>query len=120
MDCLKFPLTVSPASGLGFVIISNGGYLDFVGMNAARSAYNALSFRTGNTSNLYLDTAGQVGIGTSAPAAKLDVAGTVSSTNLIVGSQNGTAVGHATCWKTGGLIGYCSTVVGGDGTCTCN
>jgi hypothetical protein len=30
------------------------------------------------------------------------------------------AVGQATCWKASGVLGYCSSVVGVGGTCTCN
>jgi hypothetical protein len=36
-------------------------------------------------------------------------------------TTNSTGVaGHATCWKTTGTIGYCSTVVDALGNCTCN
>lgn len=33
---------------------------------------------------------------------------------------SGGATGAATCWKAGGLIGYCSSVVGVSGLCSCN
>lgn len=42
----------------------------------------------------------------------------VSNTGIITAA--GGSTGHATCWKAGGVIGYCSTVVAADGTCTCN
>jgi hypothetical protein len=43
-----------------------------------------------------------------------DASGTVP---LIPGSPT---TGRATCWKTATTIGYCSTVVASDGSCTCN
>jgi hypothetical protein len=30
------------------------------------------------------------------------------------------STGHATCWKAGGQIGYCSTPLNSSGICTCN
>lgn len=32
----------------------------------------------------------------------------------------GGSTNHATCWKAAGVLGYCSTVVAADGSCTCN
>lgn len=35
-------------------------------------------------------------------------------------ANTGGSAGKATCWKTATTLGYCSSVVGADGTCTCN
>lgn len=35
-------------------------------------------------------------------------------------TAGGGSTNAATCWKAGGVIGYCSSVVGSGGTCTCN
>jgi hypothetical protein len=34
--------------------------------------------------------------------------------------NTGGSTNHAVCWKSGNIMGYCSTVIGSDGTCTCN
>ncbi|MBI5545358.1 MAG: hypothetical protein HY901_15850, partial [Deltaproteobacteria bacterium] len=81
-----------------------------------------------------LSSAANVGIGTSAPGARLQVAGGVcvnaSATcsdpgagNLAVTgtlSAGGGSPGRATCWKAGGVLGYCSSALAANGTCTCN
>lgn len=47
--------------------------------------------------------------------------GTMSgSSTLTLSPLGGAALGHALCPKAGGTVGYCSSVVGVDGTCTCN
>lgn len=36
-------------------------------------------------------------------------------------AQTGGSTNHAVCWKASGVLGYCSAIVGADGTCgTCN
>lgn len=57
---------------------------------------------------------GFVGIGTTNPASRLDVNG-----NLTV--RTGGLANSAVCWKADAVtLGYCSSVVAADGTCTCN
>ena len=59
-------------------------------------------------------SSGNVGIGTSSPSAKLDING-----NVII--RTGGSAGKAICWKADGItLGYCSSAVGADGSCTCN
>ena len=90
---------------------------------------------------------GSVGIGTNAPLSKLDVLGGVAigtqyagvnaaptsgllvQGNVGIGTTSaigqfhlGNAAAHsgqATCWTTNGQIGYCTSVVGAGGACTC-
>jgi len=64
-----------------------------------------------NTSSDLL-VSGNVGVGTTTPAYKLDVAGAVNATSVLV---NGVPVGGGTQWAngTGGLISYSSAVVVG-------
>jgi hypothetical protein len=64
---------------------------------------------------LHIDTStGNIGIGAAPGAgAKLQVIGSISATV-------GPSTNHTACWKTGGILGYCSTVVDSTGSCTCN
>jgi len=48
----------------------------------------------------------------------LSIAGTTVTLTDV--SLPGGSSGKATCWKTATAIGYCSSVVAADGTCTCN
>lgn len=58
--------------------------------------------------------AGNVGIGTIEPDAKLHVAG-----NAMI--DTGGSANKVVCWKTDGkTLGYCSDQPGADGSCTCN
>ena len=70
--------------------------------------------RTGAKVYLKVRGDGNVGIGTSNPGAKLDVAGTVKVSS-IAGK-----VGYGVCVKSGGVLGTCSTAISATGTCTCN
>ncbi len=89
----------------------------------AGSAPTAIMFYTGASTNagdplilaerLRISSNGNVGIGTSTPSQKLEVAGNASFAG---GSAN-----HAICWKTDGkTLGYCSDAIASDGSCTCN
>lgn len=67
-----------------------------------------------NSEKMRLTASGSLGIGTATPNATLAVQGTISA-------STGSSTNHATCWKSGGVLGYCSAVVASDGTCgTCN
>jgi hypothetical protein len=66
--------------------------------------------------------AGNVGIGTNAPAAKLEVEGTLKAKGYInFGSTTpGIRANKGLCWTGAGYIGYCSNAINSSGTCTCN
>jgi len=51
------------------------------------------------------------------PNGAFVVTGSIANTNLSV--ENSSA-GQATCWKTTGAIGYCSSAITSTGSCTCN
>ena len=58
-------------------LVSGGGLGDF----AVRSAANLVFATNGGTERMRIDTSGNVGIGTSSPGSRLDVAGSISSVN---------------------------------------
>lgn len=67
--------------------------------------------------------AGNVGIGTAAPAAKLDVQGTLKAKGSITFGTTSPGTGRANkalCWTSSGYIGYCINAINSSGTCTCN
>lgn len=53
--------------------------------------------------------------GTNDPTTKM----TLDSDGILTVNGGG-STNHAICWKNGVTLGYCSTVIGSDGTCTCN
>jgi hypothetical protein len=78
----------------GFKINLNTGKIEFVNQENA-----AMSFFTYNTERMYIDASGKVGIGTTSPAADLDVGGLTASGALrvVFGRQSeGNATGSGT------------------------
>jgi hypothetical protein len=66
-----------------------------------------------NTPDTFIIASGNVGIGTPAPSAKLEVNGTVKI-------NSGGARNTVVCWRNDGqTLGYCSGGVGPGGTCNC-
>jgi hypothetical protein len=56
---------------------------------------------------------GNVGIRTSSPRATVEINGTLRV-------EQGSRSGRAVCWRSDNTLGYCSSPVAGDGSCTCN
>jgi hypothetical protein len=84
------------------------------------SGHNRLDFYLSTTGGTLATTPvltlrdGNVGINTLSPTAKLSVNG-----NITLGSMTVQA-NKALCWTSDKAIGYCSSVVASDGSCTCN
>ena len=94
------------ATGIGFGVTSTSdGSVVGAAIYHTRegsNSYGSLSFATKNSS------------GTIAERVKI-----TSSGNLTV--NLGGSANKAICWKSDGkTLGYCSTIVGADGSCTCN
>ncbi|HOX54705.1 MAG TPA: hypothetical protein PLC32_04580 [Candidatus Omnitrophota bacterium] len=89
-------------------IVNNVANSFMVGFNS-----NIPTFYVGTSSGV--GTTGNVGIGISAPAAKLHVSGEARITGI-----SGDGTGKAVCIKADGNLGTCTTAVGATGLCTCN
>ena len=79
----------------------------------AGDAAAPITFGTSNTNRMIIDPAGNVGIGTMTPNAayKLDVAGTINATNILVNGQP--ISGGSSQWATNGTaISYAAGNVG--------
>ena len=70
-------------------------YMGFISTNQGTNGYGDLVFGTRAvntdtqpTERLRIDSAGNVGIGTSSPTSKLDVNGQINTTNIIAGIRN--------------------------------
>jgi hypothetical protein len=101
--------------------------------NSTNATPNAMAFLTAGSERMRIDNSGNVGIGTSSPGAKLEVAGSVSvtGTNTINGSScimtigdstrtasSSTTTGAIVC---GGGLGVWSTInAGGEGNFASN
>ena len=82
-----------------------------VGIVSSAATNGELRLGVNNSEIMRINTTG-VGIGISAPAAALDVAGGIRSTL-------GTA-GQAACWKSDKVLGQCTSAVGAGGASTCS
>ena len=81
------------SAGAGIRLQTTGSNGDIAGINHANNAFNALSFTTGGTPTMYITTAGDVGIGISPGAGKLDVrTATAAQSGIYSQSTTGSAV----------------------------
>ena len=100
------------------LINSSGNSNMFLGNNAGY-------FETGSN-KLFIDNASRASEADGRVKALIYGIFDASTTNQSVtinGKLKATVGGstnHAVCWKSDGALGYCSTVIAADGTCTCN
>jgi hypothetical protein len=95
-----------------------------INLGGNTGSYNFLSGNSSTDNSLYINRpsggtmhfreAGTDEI-TLAPGGAVDI----NSGTLAIDAQSANA-GQATCFKTGGVLGYCSTAVNSNGGCTCN
>ena len=74
-------------SGSGYLQLGQFTNGAFIGTSSSSSTAGVLRFGTAGTAQVWLDTSGNLGLGTSSPAAKLDVRGAIWANY----SSNGTA-----------------------------
>jgi hypothetical protein len=65
----------------GVVLQTSTGMGSILGVDTGGNGWNALDIRAGSATQLYLNTSGRVGIGTSSPTSRLTVASGTDSTN---------------------------------------
>ena len=58
-------------------------------------------------------------VASTTPVANLSIGGNAATATALAATPGG-AIGQAVCWKAAGVLGYCSSVVGVGGDCTCN
>jgi len=68
-------------------LINRGSGLLSIAAGQAAGETGQVVISTANTERLRIDSSGNVGIGTSSPSQKLDVAGTVNATNIFKGGS---------------------------------
>ena len=111
----KFASTGTGSNGnVALEIANSNGTVPFLWYLQAMSADGRFRIYGGSDERLSITSTGNVGIGTTSPAAKLSVNG-----NVKIGSAAAQA-NKALCWRGDNTIGYCSSSVDGGGNCTCN
>lgn len=94
--------------------INNGYGGRFLSANAIKNVGIYASAEGGTNNYAAIFDKGNVGIGTTSPSTKLEVNGNVKI-------ASGGSANKVVCWKSDGkTLGYCSSIVGADGSCTCN
>lgn len=102
------------------ITFTNGGATPKTGYLGTNDTTAWLSYGAGGAqAGLFLTSTAATlyGPGQTANIAISTTGATVTG-NLTV--STGGSLNKATCWKAAGLLGFCSTVVAADGSCTCN
>lgn len=118
---VAFNLSAAPGANYSPMIVSTTGSFgaQFSTSGTGNSAYALLVAHNGTSGTS--DALRVVNKGTGLGIDLQNSSTTIFSVDAIgVITAAGGSTGHATCWKAGGVIGYCSSVVASDGTCTCN
>ena len=79
----------------------------------------AAGFTLGANLESSLDGTGTVGVTETGGTITENTSGTAAKATALAATP-GSATNQAMCWKAAGVPGYCSTVVGATGACTCN
>jgi len=95
------------SSGPRFIGIHHDGINGIVASSAASNVdYSPLQLWTSNLPRMAIDVNGNIGIGTTVPAFKLDVNGAINATSILVNGQ-ALSAGPSSQWTTNGTsIGY--------------
>lgn len=88
----------------------SGSQVDFAQGIAASEFWQSVS-ASGSHFSWYADT---TEVAQLSGTGGLQIDGTLTASGIAAGA------GKAACLKTNGVLGYCSSAVGADGTCTCN
>lgn len=88
---------------------------------------------TTGSNNILIGTSSGTDVPSASTSNMINIGGVIKTTGIDVPSTSTTTIGgslavttgastnHAVCWKASGVLGYCSSTVGADGTCgTCN
>ena len=103
--------SVTSSSNANTTYVSHTGTLATIGADyGSGGSYTPLTFLTGGSERMRLDTSGNLGIGTSSPAYKLDVTGTSTTALSAAGFTNNSSANNTT--KTVGITFRLADTVG--------
>ena len=106
--------TTTSAPTIGQETSSGLGWGHYIMSNGLRFREYTNTDWTAGSDWVTFESGGNVGIGVTAPNAKLQVKGSVSLGSGAAQSNK------ALCWTSSSKIGYCSTYIDSYGACTCN
>ncbi|MFH1723935.1 MAG: tail fiber domain-containing protein [Elusimicrobiota bacterium] len=100
-------------AAVGGMSFTHRGSSDYNNLRIGTRIGGGLYFVTSNADRMAINTSGNVGIGTTSPAAKLDVAGTVKATSFVGDGSGLTGISGGGLWtESGGDVYRASGNVG--------